>query len=1724
MHHNTSSPLREVFMNHLLRVVAPLIVASALLPTVTVHATPITVSTPIPAIPPNIVTGPNRPMMMLATSKDHTLFGPVYTDFEDLESSVSEPGFGVIDTEFKPSFPYYGYFDRAKCYAYNTTDGRFNPAANSIMVDGRYTCSHSNSHWSGNFLNWATTTRLDVVRKMLYGGKRFTDLTGLTVLERTGLNWDAHSFTKYYAGTDIRDYTPFTTAALTKTTGINANIYAGLTICQTGTAESPTGGTPIMKMVKGNYRLWNTVEVTVCKFNSGDNANTEGQFSAKLARYYKGPSGTTATDAGLVYGGGPFKHELTLPDSTTDGATYDSGAIGPVLTVRVKVCDAAMLGQERCQAFPPDSTTNYKPFGLFQEFGYASGGGGARAEFGVITGSYDKNTTAGALRKNMGDFADEINANTGVFCHSASSGCATTLPDGRATGKGAIKAIDNFLLYGRTTGNNYGGATSNPISDGTLPAWGNPMGEMVVQALQYYSYNGSTPAPTNPTSTGNDTNAKLPVTNWSDPLSNANVTRKANYGNAICRPMYTLALSSSALSFDQDPDAAFLTLPYRDGKSINDFTNIVGNAEEVNGAVKSVGNVVGAQGNSCSAKTIGNLSNVTGVCPDAPAMLGTYKVAGAALYANTSKIRILPEGTEPADLSTVKDALKVKTLAASLSGGAARIDVLIPGTGTATVPAKYVYITPESLWDGHIGSALTFVSLSSSATHGAFIVTWNDALMGGDHDMDLTGFIRYDLVEDTSTSPSTWDIIVTTDAPNNCSGRAGTHGFSIIGVTKKVGTSQLDGNGRYLTHQHYNINTIGSVNTNEPNGYLCGNQAGAYSNFRGLINGSYATTGTTLDGLLNTTNRASQKHLTVRNWTYASPTDETGTSDTTRINKDGACQIHNEAGETPVKRYCQVQNKDFQVQMRFKMTGVADAVLKDPLWYAAKYGSFDSSKKNTDGSIVQYDMPPDVASWDKLKVDGTAGADGIPDGYFLARRPDLLEQQLRKALDELAKNSNAAPAVSSSQLITDGFKYVAKFDSTTIEGNIEAYEVDDLGNFEIEPKWRAGHKLRIRTSGVGAILGDNGNSRHIITNLGNPSSAVTGSGASPFRWASLPAGLKTQLTTASTNKLSEANAELVVNYLRGDQSKEAASTGLRERNDNILGPVVSATPWIQDRPIATYSELQFPGYTSFVTDHKDRAKLLWVSANDGMLHAFKPDDGEEVFAYVPGTLVNRLAEIPLQRGSGGRTRLNGANFTLDAVETQPTGVVWPYVDGNPFTGDVLVDVNGTPTWKTYVFGSLGRGGKALFALDATNITSLANAEANAASIFKWQFTSDDDADLGYLVNDISSNPFSGQSGPIVKLNNGKFALLIGNGYKSSSGKAVLFMLYMDGPSAVNSSWTGRYSKIVADAGTDNGLSTPTWVDLDNNGTADAVYAGDLKGQLWKFNLGSATASDWDVAYKSGTTNRPLFTAKDGASPLPITTAPEFSFPSFDGLIITFGTGNALEATDFPNTAVNQRVYGIWDRPGFSDAVTPRPLPPSDLSTLVPRTYSRLATGNVIVTGTPAAIDWVTKDGWYFNLPSSSEMVLSDPDMRAGVLTFTTVRPLIATETCSNSPLVSLYTIDPMAGMSTRNSQGTSEVSSVTYLNNATEIQDQKVKVVNDRTVRAFTTKCRKGDPGCTCVIVAGVEECTKDNGAPTCGPGQSALRVVGQGADASICYSPNGRVQWREIPGLRTDQ
>jgi type IV pilus assembly protein PilY1 len=186
---------------------------------------------------PLFLTAAAQPAVLLNLGRDHKLYYEAYNDATDIN------GDGVVDTRYTPDdysiningttttvkgIDYFGLFDSYKCYTYSS--GKFVPA-------GATPNKKCTSQWSGDFLNYVTTTRIDALRKVLYGGKRFIDSSTETVLERNYIPQDAHSFGKEYvsiaaSGYDITKYTPLALPAAGKNI-----LFANVTRLNTGSGE-----------------------------------------------------------------------------------------------------------------------------------------------------------------------------------------------------------------------------------------------------------------------------------------------------------------------------------------------------------------------------------------------------------------------------------------------------------------------------------------------------------------------------------------------------------------------------------------------------------------------------------------------------------------------------------------------------------------------------------------------------------------------------------------------------------------------------------------------------------------------------------------------------------------------------------------------------------------------------------------------------------------------------------------------------------------------------------------------------------------------------------------------------------------------------------------------------------------------------------------------------------------------------------------------------------------------------------------------------------------------------------------------------------------------------------------------------------------------------------------------------------------------------------------------
>jgi len=601
-------------------------------------------------------------------------------------------------------------------------------------------------------------------------------------------------------------------------------------------------------------------------------------------------------------------------------------------------------------------------------------------------------------------------------------------------------------------------------------------------------------------------------------------------------------------------------------------------------------------------------------------------------------------------------------------------------------------------------------------------------------------------------------------------------------------------------------------------------------------------------------------------------------------------------------------------------------------------------------------------------------------GVFLsADNPQTLVSSINEAINNIVSRTSSSAGVA--------------FNSTNIQSDTLVFQ----GRYSTAD-WTGDLRFLPITAGgaVGSTIVSSGD--ELKPDVTPPASRViltvndaTGVGI-PFAWASLS-------TTPTSGQQALLGNQDIFNYLRGDNTCEVGNAlvcvsgnkNLRARS-TALGDIIHSGAAYVATPEHFYN---FDNYDAFKTANSNRNPMVYVGANDGMLHGFDAKlnngaaianaTGRERLAFVPGVFYDKLANL-------SSTTYNHEYF----------------VDGTPTIGDAYFGA----AWHTMLVSGLGAGGQSVFALDVTDPTAF--SEANAASLVRWEFTDSDDADLGYTFSEPS----------IVKMKNGKFAAIFGNGLNSTendgaastTGEAVLFIIDLETGTVLSKISTTGYGS-VADP---NGLSTPKVVDVDGDFIADFAYAGDLHGNMWRFDLTDADPSNWGVSF----TGKPLFTSVSAtAAPLDrqaITSKPVFDYRATnDGYMVYFGTGKYLELLD--NDITNQptqTVYGIWDR--WTKAETDASFTAFDRSKLVAQSIleeTNVNSTDVRVTSDNDA-DWTTDYGWYMDLTVSplgnqGERIISSPLVSDGKLFFTTLIPSAAI--CSSGGTGWLMVLDSTDG-------------------------------------------------------------------------------------------------------------
>ncbi|MCP5139352.1 MAG: hypothetical protein H6979_05815 [Chromatiales bacterium] len=599
--------------------------------------------------------------------------------------------------------------------------------------------------------------------------------------------------------------------------------------------------------------------------------------------------------------------------------------------------------------------------------------------------------------------------------------------------------------------------------------------------------------------------------------------------------------------------------------------------------------------------------------------------------------------------------------------------------------------------------------------------------------------------------------------------------------------------------------------------------------------------------------------------------------------------------------------------------------------------------------------------------------------YYQANDQASLTIALQAALADIARRTGSAASVAtnSTRLASDTFIYQARFSSKDWGGQLLAYPIGDDGSIanleegESVPSLDLGNG-NTRTGWNAAELMPAAGDRNIYTY--DPSAAL-GSRGRVFAWANLTAGQQAELNK-NVFGTADGNGANRLLYLRGDRSNEAPNGVAFRPRSSVLGDIVNSDPTYVGQQNYGFDVLPGTEGSSYLTFRESaaytgRTPTVYVAANDGMLHGFNAETGVELMAYMPNAVYPQLSALTHSSFNTNHRLINdGAPRAMDA-----------YIDGS---------------WRTILLGSLGGGGKGIYALNVT-----APGSFSAGNVM-WEFTSADDSNMGVAI----------PSPTIARLANDKWVAIVANGY-NSGGNAELFVLDLKTGAIIREIDTG--------VGGDNGLSNPTPVDVDADRITDFVYAGDLKGNMWKFDLSSSNPADWHVAFSSGGAPAPLYTACSSdpctaGNRQPITARPEVGISPPAGYFVYFGTGRYFADGDNGVGTGANTVYAIRDK--NEKGATTLVLPAAGRSTLVKQEVLneqvinfdghiegiRVTTNNVIEDD---------DDGWYLDLPTSGERQVSTPILRAGRIIFTTVIP--SGDQCSAGGDSWLMELDALSG-------------------------------------------------------------------------------------------------------------
>ncbi len=606
--------------------------------------------------------------------------------------------------------------------------------------------------------------------------------------------------------------------------------------------------------------------------------------------------------------------------------------------------------------------------------------------------------------------------------------------------------------------------------------------------------------------------------------------------------------------------------------------------------------------------------------------------------------------------------------------------------------------------------------------------------------------------------------------------------------------------------------------------------------------------------------------------------------------------------------------------------------------------------------------------------------------YFNASSPEQLARALSETMANIRSAVGAGAAVATSNQEPaegDNLLFGTHYRSVYWDGELEARRIS-LADGSISPdrEWAAAAKLDAR---VGATT----DKRTVWLQSGS-----LGTELKPFLWNELSAteqGLLapmcgdspklSQCISLNASEKSALTGQSLLNYLRGQQGFEdrpANSLRLFRRRQHVLGAPANAPPLYVGRPAFRYADDHYGEYRD--STEASREGVVYVAANDGMLHAFDAAKGNEKWAFIPAAVLPgmfRNADVKFAQrfsylldGAPVAGDICPAAATSTAAATTPTNTTSTDATSTDATSAEATATRPRCTaeqWRTILVGGLGAAGREFYALDITD-------PDHPRSL--WRFGVAQDDDLGYALG----RPL------ITKRQDGRWVVVLTSGYNNinpGSGQGYLFVL---------DAYTGTVlQKIGTGAGSTtqpSGLGQVNgWVESVLDNTSLRFYGGDLLGNVWRFDIDGRYPPEGREAFLLAKLVR------DG-KPQPVTTRPEISEVRLGlqrSTVVTVGTGSYLGLTDASDKEV-QSVYSFRDdlsATGLGDVRTK----------LIAQTLSSVSGDTSVRKVSANTVDWSeasAKPGWYLDLSIdgalTGERVTLDPDQQQGILRVVTNVP------------------------------------------------------------------------------------------------------------------------------------